>query len=366
MKLPGRAGELLQHVGEAFVFADTDFRVREIHVRGERIGDAPAPASALIGTSLWDFWPDLEDSDLGRLWTAAMRERRPVSLEHLHRWPDGRQAWLEMRAYPAGDGLAIFYRDIGDRKTSEEELKRAQAELIHASRISAMGAMASTLAHELSQPLTAIGNYVEATQTILRAVPAAEVRQARQALRLAGAATERASEILRRLRAFVSKGQIEADVHDVQMIIADACVLLVPHAQREGVEIRFELDRYGKWVKADAVQIQQVLINLVRNAIEAMRASERKLITIATALLPDGTVEVTVEDSGPGLGEEAAGTLFSPFQSGKADGMGVGLSISRSIVEAHGGTIGAGQASGGGAVFRFTLPRGQEPDSAGS
>jgi two-component system sensor kinase FixL len=267
-----------------------------------------------------------------------------------------------VRAFPSGDGIAVFYRDISDRKRSEEELKRAQSELIHASRISAMGAMASTLAHELSQPLTSISNYIDTAERLLRPKQEQEVREAGRALGLAGAAARRATEILRRLRRFVSKGHVEAEMHDLQEVIADACVLMLPHAQRNGVEIRFVLDRFAKWVRVDAVQIQQVLINLVKNAIEAMEGCETKLVTIASRAAGDGSIEVSVTDTGPGLGEAGEESLFAPFVSGKSDGMGVGLSISRTIVEAHGGMIDAGQAPEGGASFRFTLPRGEEPN----
>ena len=174
---------------------------------------------------------------------------------------------------------------------------------------------------------------------------------------------ERATETLKRLRAFVSRGHVETGVHDLQAVIADASLLMLPLARREGVEIRFALDRYARWVEVDAVQVQQVLINLVGNAVEAVRDSAEKLVTISTAPGPAGMVEIAVADSGPGLGGTDAEALFSPFRSGKAGGMGLGLSICRTIVEAHGGAIGAEAAAAGGAVFRFTLPRGQEPSS---
>jgi two-component system sensor kinase FixL len=310
---------------------------------------------------LWEAWPQHQNSALGKLWRAAMTERMPASLEQLSERPWRDPLWLEVRVYPSGDGIAVFYRDVTNRKKSEEELKRTQTELIHASRVTAMGAMASTLAHELSQPLASVSNYLEAVQTILRPLPPAQIREARQAVGLAAASTHRASEILRRLRRFVTRGQVETSVHDLQMIVADACVLLVPHAQREGVEIRFQLDRYARWVQVDAIQIQQVLINLVKNAIEAMATAETKLVTVASARLDDGNVAVSVSDTGPGLDDGEGSSLFAPLESGKAGGMGLGLSISRTIVEAHGGTIEMERPSQGGALFRFTLPRGRQP-----
>ena len=349
---------LLQMISEGFVLVDGDFRVTDMNAEGERLEGRPR--AEIVGTILWDSWPHLKESALGELWIRAMNDQVPVSLEHHYSWPDGRSAWLEMRAYPTDGGLAIFYRDVTDRKSSEEELRRTQAELIHASRISAMGTMAATLAHELAQPLMSAGAYLDGATRMLRNMPAAEVREARQTIGLAAASIRRASDILSRLRAFVSRGRAELETHDLQTIIADAGVLVLPHAQREGVELRFELERHARWVKADAVQIQQVLINLIRNAIEAMRASRDKTITISTRLARSGSIEIEVADSGPGIDKGTVQDVFAPFMSTKNEGLGVGLSISRTIVEAHGGTIEADQPPQGGARFRFTLPRSRE------
>ena len=154
------------------------------------------------------------------------------------------------------------------------------------------------------------------------------MREARQAIEAAARSNDRAVEVLTRLRDFIAKGRAETASHDIQSIIADVSVLVLPHAQREGVEIQFRLDRYAKWVEADAVQIQQVLINLIKNAIEAMRDTDERRIVISTAPA-GGNVEVMVEDSGPGLGQMPRDKLFKPFSSGKEEGLGVGLSISR-------------------------------------
>lgn len=351
--------ELLQLISEGFIFVDRDFCVLQMNAEAERIEQRPA--AKIVGHSLWECWPDLEQGRLGELWRQALIDQKPVSLEHFYTWKSGRQAWIEMRAFPSDAGLAIFFRDVSERKRAQQELKRAQGELIHASRLSAMGAMAATLAHELSQPLTAISNYIEAAAKTLRPLPPVEARKAKQALGFAAAAAERASEILKRLRGFVAKGQIEAGLHDIRSIIADASVLILPQAQREGVEIEYRLDPEARWVKVDAIQVQQVLINLIRNAIEAMADTKERRILISTAATSEGMIEVAVRDNGPGFGRDR-NALFVPFHSSKAGGLGVGLSISRTIVEAHGGRIEAEPAPGGGALFRFTLPRGQEPD----
>ena len=332
---PGR--ELLQLISEGFVFVDSEFRIQEINKVGLEL--ARRPRSDFIGRDLWQLAPQLKGSQVKRLIMRAMRERRPVSFELLHNWADGRQSWLEIRAHPAEGGLAVFYRDISDKKRSEEELKRAQAELMHASRLSAMGTMASTLAHELAQPLTSAGSAIEAARRMLRALPAEQAREPRHALGVAGASVQRASELLKRLRAFVAKGRVRAKTQDLPSIIADASVLMFPEAQREGVEIQFSLDRHARWVKADAIQVQQVLINLIKNSIEAMHEADERRIIISTAAVSPRAIEVAVEDTGPGLDPAAAGDLFAPFHSTKQEGLGVGLSISRTIVENHGGRI---------------------------
>jgi two-component system sensor kinase FixL len=315
------------------------------------------PVSYYLGRSLWEAWSNLGGGEFERLIRRAMAERTPVSLEHCYSWPNGRQAWFEMRAFPTDHGVAIFYRDISDKKSSEEKLRRAQSELMHAERLSAMGTMAATLAHELAQPLTSASNYIETGERLLRAPSPEQLREARSGLGMAALAVERAREILARIRAFVAKEPIDTKVHDLRLIVADASILVLPKAQREGVEIAFDLDPRAQWVRVDAVQIQQVLVNLIRNAIDAMQKSDLRRIRIASAVVSPRWIEISVEDSGPGLPAVEAETLFHPFQSSKPEGLGVGLSISKTIVEAHGGTITAEPARDGGACFRFTLPR---------
>jgi two-component system, LuxR family, sensor kinase FixL len=350
---------LLQLISEGFILVDHEFRVVEMNSEAERIDQRSA--SEIVGHSLWQCWPDLDSSVLGQLWRQSLRDQKPVSLEHFYTWPSGRQAWIEMRAFPANGGLAIFFRDVSDRKKAQDELQRAQGELIHASRLSAMGAMAATLAHELSQPLTAVSNYIEATARMLRRLPTDEVESATEALGYAAAATERSREILKRLRRFVARRPIDTATHDIASIIADATVLILPQAQSEGVEIEYRLDPGARWVEADAIQVQQVLINLVRNAIEAMHSADESRVTISTAPAEEGKIRIQVEDNGPGLGSEPE-RYFAPFESAKTEGLGLGLSISRTIVEAHGGTIEARSAQSGGALFQFTLKRAERPD----
>ena len=246
--------------------------------------------------------------------------------------------------------------DVTERREAEVELKRMQAELIQVSRQSAMGAMASTLAHELNQPLTAVASYVRGGLRLLDDGGAPAPPQVRAALEAAEASALKAGQIVRSLRELVSRRGVNMKTQDLAKIIAEANILALVDEQAQGVTHRIDIDPAARWVEADSIQIQQVLINLIRNAIQAMAGRPRHEITIATRHGPDHMVEVSVADTGEGLPDDGGRALFTPFRSGKPEGMGIGLSISRTIVEAHGGRIWAENGADEGAVFRFTLP----------
>jgi two-component system, LuxR family, sensor kinase FixL len=246
--------------------------------------------------------------------------------------------------------------DVTERRRAEAELKRMQAELIQVSRSSAMGAMASTLAHELNQPLTAVASYVRGGLRLLEGTEGSAPPEVRAALEAAEAGALKAGQIVRRLRELVSRRSVNAKAEDLARIIEEASVLAFVDEQAQGVTHKAEIDPDARWVEADSIQVQQVLINLARNAIQAMAGRPRREVLIATRPAADQMVEVSVADTGAGLPEEARGALFSPFRSGKPEGMGIGLSISRTIVEAHGGRIWAEDGPEEGTVFRFTLP----------
>jgi two-component system sensor kinase FixL len=218
-----------------------------------------------------------------------------------------------------------------------------------------MGAMASTLAHELNQPLAAVTNFVSAARRIAENPDAPRAVLA-EALEGAEIAARRAAEILRRVRDLVSRGKVAIRVEHLPQLIEDACVLAFIDAEALGIPHRIELDPAAQWVRADRIQIQQVLINLVRNAVEAMGASASREIVISTRA-SGRMVEIEVADTGSGLAVDSSDELFSEFRTTKRGGMGLGLPISRTIVEAHGGKIAGENRPGGGAVFRFTLPR---------
>jgi two-component system sensor kinase FixL len=166
----------------------------------------------------------------------------------------------------------------------------------------------------------------------------------------------RAGQIIRRLRDFVARGESERRVEDVKKLVEEASALALVGAKDRGVRVRFEFDPRTDFVLADKVQIQQVLLNLMRNAIEAMEEAEKRELVVSTVSAQDNMIEISVADTGTGIAPEVSAQLFQPFITTKRQGMGVGLSISRTIVEAHGGSIAPRSNPGGGTVFSFTLP----------
>jgi two-component system sensor kinase FixL len=257
-----------------------------------------------------------------------------------------------------------FVRDLTERRKTEERLETLQSELIHVSRVSAMGTMASTLAHELNQPITAIANYAEAIRDLLAQPVPDDLPMIREALDDTAREALRAGHIVRRLRDFVARGEVEKTIEKLPTLINEAAVLGLLGAREKGVEAVFDLDPYASPVLVDKVQIQQVLINLIRNAVEAMSHADERRLTITSRLDNPGFVRVIVADSGPGVAPDMADQLFTAFVSTKADGMGLGLSICRTIVEANGGKIWMEPRAGGGTEFHFTLVRTQAEEPA--
>jgi two-component system, LuxR family, sensor kinase FixL len=249
-----------------------------------------------------------------------------------------------------------FIRDLTESQEKEARLQELQSELVHVSRLTAMGEMASALAHELNQPLSAIANYMKGSRRLLENSSEQRATVLREAMDKAAEQAIRAGQIIRRLRDFVARGESERQVEDVRKLVEEASALALVGAKDKGVRVRFDFDSRTDSVLADKVQIQQVLLNLMRNAIEAMEDTERRELIISTSLVAENMVEISVADTGAGIAPEIASQLFQPFITTKHQGMGVGLSISRTIVEAHGGSIAARPNPGGGTVFGFTLP----------
>jgi two-component system, LuxR family, sensor kinase FixL len=329
-------------------------------------------ASRATELSWWDdrVHPDERDRVTASLAAAIAGTDSHWAEEYRFRCADGSYADVLDRGYilrePDGRAIRVVgaMLDVTERRRAEAELQRMQAELIHVSRLSAMGEMASTLAHELNQPLAAISSYLRGIRLRLRGVDHDAVRQVETALEAAEAGALRAGDIVRRLRELVARRSTAVEAQDLRELIDDACMLALVDAELLGIRHRIETDRKARWVLADPIQVQQVLINLIRNAVQAMNGQARRELRIRTSARND-MVEISVEDTGTGIPEPLRETLFTPFHSTKADGLGIGLSISRTIVEAHGGKIWAENRPEGGALFRFTLPPAEQPPRGG-
>lgn len=253
-----------------------------------------------------------------------------------------------------------FIRDLTDKQRAEARIEELRSGLIHAARVSAMGTMASTLAHELNQPITAVVHYVRGVSNLIDGGDPEDLPMIREALEDTTQEALRAGTIVRRLREFVARGEVEKSVEAVPDLVDEACKLALIGARERGVIAEFLFDPGAGRVLVDRIQIQQVLINLMRNAIEAMADSAERRLTISSRVESPGFVRVTVADTGPGVAPAVADDLFRAFHSTKADGMGLGLSICRTIVEANGGRIWLEPRTGGGSCFHFTLVQVEE------
>jgi two-component system sensor kinase FixL len=322
--------------------------------------------SGPLGRTAGSWWSDRlhpeERPALLRSWDeAALGDSNRWSRTYRFRRDDDTYADIFDRGFIIRDSRGKAVRAVGamqdltERHRAEAEIRRMQAELIHVSRLSAMGTMASTLAHELNQPLAALSNFLSGTKRLAER-PDVPREALVEALDGAEAAARRAGEILRRLRDLVSRGKVSVQTENLPQLIDEACVLAFVDEGALGVTHRLSTDPKAAWVKVDRIQIQQVLINLVRNAVEAMAESVRREVTIATRVAGN-MIEVAVTDTGPGIAPAHMGSLFSEFMTTKSEGMGLGLPISRTIIEAHGGEIRAENRPQGGAAFTFSLPK---------
>jgi two-component system sensor kinase FixL len=268
-----------------------------------------------------------------------------------------------------------LYMDVTDQVRDRAELDargarlmELQGELNHVSRLGAMGALAAAIAHEINQPLTAVATSVGTIRLMLAPGrgPLDDVGRERllQAAEHAETQAVRAGLIIRKLREFLARGEAETREETLEQLVEDALALALPNPSAVNIEVRRDLASAASHVMADGVQVQQILINLIRNAVEAMRDQTTPRILTFSAAAQDGMATITVADSGPGVPPDVAERLFTPFMSSKPDGMGVGLSICRRIAEAHGGKMWLEPSKGHGAVFHFTLPLADVRDRA--
>jgi len=281
----------------------------------------------------------------------------------INRRKDGLLYYEEKTITPLKDeqGIVTHFvstgKDVTERKLAEERTQQHRERIAHVGRITAMGEMTTTLAHELNQPLAAIVNYAQGCIHRLRN-GAVNVDELLTALGHIASEGNRSGEIIRRLRDFLRKGKSLRVRADINHIVREAVELANLEARQKNIALQLELSDGMPLVLADAVQIEQVVLNLVHNAIEAIdeAQSQRREVIVQTSPDPRNGIEVTVRDTGPGLPLEDTNRLFEAFFTTKANGMGMGLSISRSIIEAHGDQLRATTNPGGGAIFHFALP----------
>lgn len=320
----------------------------------------------LIGRPFFDALPELAEQGFKAVRDNVFRTGAPVRTGPARfdlRDPElaaGSERYIDAIYYPISreDGVVvgIFFTgyDITEQRAAQEQVELLKTELIHVSRGSAMGTMATTLAHELNQPLTAISSYLAGSKRLLERGGEGNIAQAREALEMALSSAHRAGEIIRGLREMTMRGGTKRIPVDLTETVSEAVRLALVGTEQSGLVSHISLES-GLMVEADRIHIQQVVLNLVKNAIEAMAGRPVRELTVRVSAEGD-MARLCVGDTGTGLAPAVRETLFEPFFTTKEGGMGIGLPISRTIIESHGGQLWAEDREGGGTLFIFTLP----------
>jgi PAS domain S-box-containing protein len=368
-----RAEEALRRSEERFrtlvqfsfdVYWETDAQHRFINQEfAESLADAPASDSE-IGKTRWEV-PYLEPDE------AAWRKHRETLDAHLpfrdfelaRSAPDGSKRYVSVSGLPVFDetGRFVGYRGVGrhitERKRAEEALRSAQAELAHANRVATMGQLTASVAHEVSQPIAATVMNAQAALRWIGAQPP-NLNEVRQSLGQIVDNSKRAGDVIGRIRALIKKAPPQKEALEINEAILEVIALTRGEVVQNGIAVRTQLADGLPRIQADRVQLQQVILNLIVNAVQAMSGASdgtRELL-IATSADASNSVLVSLRDSGPGLDPASLERLFDAFYTTKSSGLGMGLSICRSIIEAHGGRIWASANEPRGAVFHLSLP----------
>lgn len=351
---------ILETVPDAMVVIDHRGAIQEFSKAAERLfgWSADEARGRNVSILMPDPYREQHDSYLQRYLTTGERRIIGIGRVVVGQRKDGSTFPMELSVGEVSqDGRRLFtgfVRDLTERQQTQARLQELQDDLLHVSRLRSMGQMAAAIAHELNQPLTATSNYIAAATRLLDAQQPDPAR-IRQAMEYAMEQTRRSGEIIRRLRSFLGRGETTRQPETVAKLVEEASALALVGMKERGVTVRLLLDATLPQVLADRVQVEQVLLNLLRNAVEAMETSTRRELTLR-AEHRDGMVAISVADTGSGIAQAIAAQLFQPFVTTKRDGMGIGLSVCRAIVEAHGGRLWVEPNDGGGSLFRFTLP----------
>ena len=323
----------------------------------------------------WGWAEALHHDDLGRMtefWQSMITAGRPGEIEARFRRFDGDYRWFLLRADPLRDESAAITKwygtntDIDDRKRAEEALRNTQEELARMMRVMTIGQLTASIAHEVSQPLSGIITNASTCLRMLKGDPP-NIDGARETVQRTIRDGNRASDVITRLRTLFSKKQIDVEPLDLNEAAREVITLLSGELQKNNVILKHEFSDRLPTVNGDRVQLQQVILNLIRNGSDAMDAVNDKPRQLVIRTEMDGNhVTVSVQDSGVGFSPEIRERLFESFFTTKPEGMGVGLSLSRSIVEAHHGHLWAARNDGPGATFAFSIPcdSGLQIDSA--
>jgi two-component system, LuxR family, sensor kinase FixL len=352
---------ILDTVPDAMIVIDEQGIIRSFSSAAERLFGGTT--AEVLGTNVKTLMPspyrESHDAYIGRYLETGERRIIGIGRVVVGERKDGSTFPMELAVGEMRSSDQRFFtgfiRDLTERQQTEARLQELQSELVHISRLTAMGEMASTLAHELNQPLSAIANYLKGSRRLLEDRSDDRSTMLRDAVDKAADQALRAGQIIQRLRDFVARGESERRVESVKKLVEEASALALVGAKDQGVRVRFQFDPTVDLVLADKVQVQQVLLNLMRNAVEAMEGCNRRELLISTTPAGEGMIAISVADTGAGITPEMTSQLFQPFVTTKRHGMGVGLSISRTIVESHSGQITCEPNPAGGTIFRFTL-----------
>lgn len=355
---------IIETVPEAMLVVDEEGTIRVFSTAAEQLWGYPA--YEVQGHSFAILLPFVEegepDSPLAHFLKTSTRAAPTETIPCAGLTKQGRRFPMEVRAGVARvDGHALFTlfaRDLTEQFAAEERLSELNAELAHVGRQSAMSELAADMAHELNQPLAATSNFLAAARMLME--KGEDMERIAELLRMANEQTLRAGEIIRRLRSFTMRGEVDMRATPLESTIRDAADLVLVGTSQFNIRLTYDLDSDIPYVFADRVQVQQVVVNLLRNSVEVLRqlgGSDRRIMLSSRKSNFDMAI-VEIADSGPGIPESILNQLFSRFTTTKREGsgMGIGLSISKRIIEAHGGTLSAENLPEGGAVFRFTLP----------